>query len=92
MQQIFCFNSCNQIFFSDTLGSAKGWAASILFHDKLRKQFDNFVSKTDTFSLGVCNGCQLMALLGWVNPGKKNVQKKNCDIILDHNQSERCTF
>lgn len=51
----------------DVLGSAKGWAASFLFHPKLRAQFQAFVQRTDTFSLGVCNGCQLMSLLGWID-------------------------
>jgi len=48
------------------LGSAKGWAASLMFHPSLRHQFQAFLKRTDTFSLGVCNGCQLMSLLGWV--------------------------
>jgi Phosphoribosylformylglycinamidine (FGAM) synthase, glutamine amidotransferase domain len=48
------------------LGSAKGWAASLMFHPSLRYQFQAFLERTDTFSLGVCNGCQLMSLLGWV--------------------------
>ncbi len=51
--------------YADVLGSAKGWAANIRF-SKLRKEFENFYMRKDTFSLGVCNGCQLMALLGWV--------------------------
>ncbi|XP_034937148.1 phosphoribosylformylglycinamidine synthase [Chelonus insularis] len=70
--------------YADVLGSAKGWAASLLFHPLLRKQLDAFVEKPDTFSLGVCNGCQLMSLLGWI--GSK---QKNTDIVLDHNKSER---
>jgi phosphoribosylformylglycinamidine synthase len=52
--------------YKDTFGSAKGWAATILFNPMLKKMFDRFYTREDTFSLGVCNGCQLMALLGWV--------------------------
>lgn len=52
--------------YADVLDSAKGWAASIRFNKKLLDQFDRFYQRPDTFSLGVCNGCQLMALLGWV--------------------------
>ncbi|MCX8026872.1 MAG: phosphoribosylformylglycinamidine synthase [Thermodesulfovibrionales bacterium] len=52
--------------YADVLDSAKGWAGTIRFNEKVREQFDRFYNKTDTFSLGVCNGCQLMALLGWV--------------------------
>jgi phosphoribosylformylglycinamidine synthase len=52
--------------YADVLDSAKGWAASIRFNKKVWNQFEKFYYRTDTFSLGVCNGCQLMALLGWV--------------------------
>ncbi|KAL9163938.1 hypothetical protein ABFS82_06G074200 [Erythranthe guttata] len=54
--------------YADVLDSAKGWAASVRFNKPLLKQFQEFYERPDTFSLGVCNGCQLMALLGWV-PG-----------------------
>ncbi|PHT28799.1 Phosphoribosylformylglycinamidine synthase [Capsicum baccatum] len=54
--------------YADVLDSAKGWAASIRFNQPLLNQFQAFYNRPDTFSLGVCNGCQLMALLGWV-PG-----------------------
>lgn len=52
--------------YADVLDSAKGWAGIIRFHDRLREMFDAFYRSPDTFTLGVCNGCQLMALLGWV--------------------------
>ncbi len=52
--------------YADVLDSAKGWAASIRFNVNVWKQFERFYHRPDTFSLGVCNGCQLMALLGWV--------------------------
>jgi phosphoribosylformylglycinamidine synthase len=52
--------------YADVPESAKGWAAAIRFNENLRKMFDNFYRRSDTFSLGVCNGCQLFALLGWV--------------------------
>ncbi|HEY6010710.1 MAG TPA: phosphoribosylformylglycinamidine synthase, partial [Nitrospirota bacterium] len=52
--------------YADVLDSAKGWAASIRFNNKVWDQFEAFYHRPDTFSLGVCNGCQLMALLGWV--------------------------
>ncbi|GLT75444.1 hypothetical protein SLA2020_471690 [Shorea laevis] len=54
--------------YADVLDSAKGWAASIRFNQPLLNQFQEFYKRPDTFSLGVCNGCQLMALLGWI-PG-----------------------
>ena len=52
--------------YADVPESAKGWAATIRFNDRLREQFDTFYQRPDTFSLGVCNGCQLFGLIGWV--------------------------
>jgi phosphoribosylformylglycinamidine synthase len=52
--------------YADVLDSAKGWAGAIRFNENLRGEFEKFYGRDDTFSLGVCNGCQLMALLGWV--------------------------
>lgn len=52
--------------YADVLDSAKGWAGTIRFNSVLSEQFQEFYSRSDTFSLGVCNGCQLMALIGWV--------------------------
>jgi len=52
--------------YADVPESAKGWAATIRFNEKLRKMFEEFFNRKDTFSLGVCNGCQLFTLMGWV--------------------------
>lgn len=52
--------------YADVFDSAKGWAATIRFNKKLRRMFRTFFRRKDTFSLGICNGCQLMALLGVV--------------------------
>ncbi|MEK9180670.1 MAG: phosphoribosylformylglycinamidine synthase, partial [Patescibacteria group bacterium] len=54
--------------FGDVLDAGKGWAGVIRFNPKVREQFERFRQRPDTFSFGVCNGCQLMALMGWV-PG-----------------------
>jgi phosphoribosylformylglycinamidine synthase len=51
---------------ADVLDAAKGWAASMRFNSDLWSQFETFLDRPDTFSLGVCNGCQLLALLGLV--------------------------
>ncbi len=51
---------------ADVLDAGKGWAGSIRFNRDLWGQFEAFLDRPDTFSLGVCNGCQLLALLGWV--------------------------
>lgn len=61
--------------YADTLDSAKGWAGTIRFNDRLLSQFQAFYGRKDTWSLGICNGCQLMALLGWVpSPGGAQVR------------------
>jgi phosphoribosylformylglycinamidine synthase len=52
--------------YADVLDAAKGWAGVIRFNSHLWQQFQEFYDRPDTFSLGVCNGCQLHALLGWV--------------------------
>lgn len=52
--------------YADVFGSAKGWAGQILFTQHLRDLFNRFYDREDTFSLGVCNGCQLMANIGWL--------------------------
>jgi len=57
---------CGGFSYADVNDSAKGWAGVIKFNNFLWKQFERFRQRDDTFSLGVCNGCQLMALLGWV--------------------------
>lgn len=53
---------------SDVLGSAKGWAGAFLYNPKAKKALDNFYSRKDTLSLGVCNGCQLLMELGLLYP------------------------
>ena len=52
--------------YADVPESAKGWAATILFNERLKGMFDAFYKRPDTFTLGICNGCQLFGLLGWV--------------------------
>ncbi|RLD81308.1 MAG: phosphoribosylformylglycinamidine synthase [Bacteroidetes bacterium] len=53
---------------SDVLGSAKGWAGAFLFNPKAKETLDIFYARSDTLSLGICNGCQLMVELGLVYP------------------------
>ncbi|OGW32091.1 MAG: phosphoribosylformylglycinamidine synthase [Nitrospirae bacterium GWF2_44_13] len=52
--------------YADVLDSAKGWAGVIKFNKEIYEQFQKFYNRPDTFSLSVCNGCQLAALLGWI--------------------------
>lgn len=71
------------------MGSAKGWAATIRFSEQLKHQFDNFKNRNDTFSLGVCNGCQLMSLIGWVGETTEVVNNEVPSVALLHNRSGR---
>lgn len=80
----------------DVLGSAKGWAASFLFDQSTKDQLAHFRARKDTFSLGVCNGCQLLALLQWIGLNSKTDVVGDDhgvpsvpDVFLDHNQSDR---
>ena len=52
--------------YADVPESAKGWAATIRFNPRLQEMFQAFYNRPDTFTLGICNGCQLFGLLGWV--------------------------
>jgi len=60
---------------SDVLGSAKGWAGAFRYNEKARETLDNFYQRTDTLSLGVCNGCQVMAELGLIYPEHNEMPK-----------------
>lgn len=53
-----------------------GWAATVAFNPKAKAEFSRFRERDDTLSLGVCNGCQLMALLGWVGESKDGGGKR----------------
>lgn len=72
--------------YADVLGSAKGWASVIRFNRRANEEFQRFYERDDTFSLGVCNGCQLMALLGLV-PWKGISDERQPRFI--HNRSGR---
>jgi phosphoribosylformylglycinamidine synthase len=61
--------ACGGFSYGDVLGAGAGWARSVLFNDKLREQFAEFFQRPDTFSLGVCNGCQMLSHLKELIPG-----------------------
>ena len=60
---------------SDVLGSAKGWAGAFKYNRKAKKAIETFFQRTDTLSLGVCNGCQLFIELGLLTPNHKKQPK-----------------
>ena len=64
--------ACGGFSYGDVLGAGGGWAKSILFHEPTRRAFADFFARPDRFSLGVCNGCQMMALLRELIPGAEH--------------------
>jgi len=60
---------CGGFSYGDVLGAGEGWAKSILFNDTARDMFKTFFHREDTFSLGVCNGCQMLSNLKSLIPG-----------------------
>ncbi|MEQ8952613.1 MAG: phosphoribosylformylglycinamidine synthase subunit PurQ, partial [Gammaproteobacteria bacterium] len=61
--------ACGGFSYGDVLGAGGGWAKSVLFNDELRSSFQQFFANPNTLSLGICNGCQMMALLTDMIPG-----------------------
>ncbi len=69
------FVACGGFSYGDTLGAGEGWARSVLFNPDLEAQFAAFFQRTDTFALGVCNGCQMLAALSPMIPGAQDWPK-----------------
>jgi len=75
--------ACGGFSYGDTLGAGIGWARSITFNPLLSEQFKTFFERSDTFGLGVCNGCQMFAELADIIPGAQDWPR------FTTNQSER---
>jgi phosphoribosylformylglycinamidine synthase len=75
--------ACGGFSYGDTLGAGIGWARSITFNPALADQFKGFFGRSDTFGLGVCNGCQMFAELADIIPGAQDWPR------FTTNQSER---
>ena len=67
--------ACGGFSYGDVLGAGSGWARSILFNDRLKEMFRTFFHRPDTFSLGVCNGCQMLSQLKDIIPGAEGWPK-----------------
>jgi len=76
---VFCGGFSN----SDVLGSAKGWAGGFLYNEKAKKAITNYYAREDTLSMGICNGCQLMAELELLYPEHEKKHK------MLHNDSHK---
>ena len=61
--------ACGGFSYGDVLGAGEGWAKSILFHPRARDEFEAFFGRSDSFTLGVCNGCQMLSNLHQLIPG-----------------------
>ena len=61
--------ACGGFSYGDVLGAGEGWAKTILFNKKLKEEFQEFFNRNDSFSLGVCNGCQMLSNLKELIPG-----------------------
>ena len=61
--------ACGGFSYGDVLGAGEGWAKSILFHARTRDEFTQFFERPESFTLGVCNGCQMLAALKSLVPG-----------------------
>lgn len=77
---VFCGGFSN----SDVLGSAKGWASGFMYNETAKKCLKEFYDRSDTLSLGVCNGCQLMIQLGLIKPVSGNAMPR-----MEHNVSHK---
>ena len=73
---------------SDVLGSAKGWASSFKFNKRAHNSLKNFFKRTDTLSIGICNGCQLFIELDLINPNHKFKSK----LITNDSKKFECNF
>jgi phosphoribosylformylglycinamidine synthase len=72
LEQFSGLVACGGFSYGDVLGAGSGWGKSILFNEKLKDMFAAFFANPNTFSLGVCNGCQMLSQLKDIIPGAEN--------------------
>ncbi|WP_101757402.1 phosphoribosylformylglycinamidine synthase [Oceanicoccus sp. KOV_DT_Chl] len=72
LDQFKALAACGGFSYGDVLGAGEGWAKTILFNSRARDQFQQYFQREDTFSLGVCNGCQMMSNLKSLIPGAEH--------------------
>jgi phosphoribosylformylglycinamidine synthase len=64
--------ACGGFSYGDVLGAGRGWALSVLQHSGMRKEFEDFFQRPNTFTLGVCNGCQFLSRIKSLIPGSES--------------------
>ncbi len=69
------FVACGGFSYGDVLGAGAGWAKSIVLNGSMREQFQDFFNEDDTFALGICIGCQMLAQMAPIIPGAENWPK-----------------
>ena len=74
---------CGGFSYGDVLGAGRGWAAAVMFHDRTHAGFKKFFERNDTFTLGVCNGCQMLSQLKTLIPGAAHFPR------FDRNRSDQ---
>ena len=72
LEQFHGLAACGGFSFGDVLGAGAGWGKSILYNAALKEAFAAFFDRTDTFGLGVCNGCQMFACIREIIPGAEH--------------------
>jgi phosphoribosylformylglycinamidine synthase len=88
--------ACGGFSYGDVLGAGSGWANSILFNPRAYDEFSKFFDNTRTFSLGVCNGCQMLSQLGEITGAnfpqfKQNIstqfEARFSNVVIPNNNS-----
>jgi phosphoribosylformylglycinamidine synthase len=64
--------ACGGFSYGDVLGAGRGWASSILYNARAKDEFEAFFNREDSFTLGVCNGCQMISNLSEIIPGSQH--------------------
>ncbi len=72
--------ACGGFSYGDVLGAGRGWASSILYNARAKDEFETFFNREDSFTLGVCNGCQMISNLSEIIPGAQNWPSFNRNI------------
>ena len=72
LNQFVGLAACGGFSYGDVLGAGQGWAKSVLLHEQTREEFRKFFERPNTFTLGVCNGCQFLSRLKELIPGAEN--------------------
>ncbi|MEJ6660322.1 MAG: phosphoribosylformylglycinamidine synthase [Candidatus Thioglobus sp.] len=72
--------ACGGFSYGDVLGAGRGWASSILYNASAKDEFEAFFNREDSFTLGVCNGCQMLSNLTEIIPGSQNWPSFNYNV------------